>query len=40
MKAWSMEGAAEHAKEVVNPAKLTSQLEREVTDELVNIILQ
>ena len=40
MKAWSVAGAiAEPAKKMVNPAELTSELEREVTGELVNIIL-
>ena len=41
MKAWPVEGGVRacdsHAQEVIDPGELTSELEREVTGELVNI---
>ena len=43
MKAWPVENVARtsdsHAREVINPGELTGELKRQVTGELVNIIL-
>ena len=43
MKAWPVEKVAgtcePHAREAINPSELTGELERQVTGELVNMIL-